>query len=218
MNLAEAGPGRERLGGVADRIGPPGGDEISSRQRRVRVTVGIMEAHEVVLDPGDHDIVVGPDRSTRARLVQEQPELQRAGQQRAARPGLPQQRRGLGLRPGGQAGARPSQQPDRRVQADAGIPPERVEKRRRPAEEFRAERRAGQHLDHRRAGSLRAKHHGQAIGIAVWPGADIAHRHAGYHDRILPRISTRWRCRMADLIVDGYELVLRLTAFGTRRY
>jgi hypothetical protein len=66
--------------------------------------------------PGQRTQVVGPDRRPGAGLVQQQPELQRSGQQRAALTRLPQQRRGPGLRSGARTYARPSQQLDRRVQ------------------------------------------------------------------------------------------------------
>ena len=190
MDPAEADPCRARLSGIADRLGPPGGNEIAGRQRRVRVTIGIVEAYGIVLNPGDHHIMVRPDRGPGARVVQKQPELQRASQQRAALPGLPQQRRGVGVRSGGCACAGPAEQVDRRVQTDAGIPPERVEERRPPPDELHAERGTRQYLDHRRAGSSRTKHHGQAVGIAVRPGADIPHYHAGHHDVISRHIST----------------------------
>ena len=73
VNVADplkVGSGRERLGGVADRVGPPCRDEVVHRQGRVRVAVGIMEAHEAVLDTGDHHVMVRPDGGPGARMMQ----------------------------------------------------------------------------------------------------------------------------------------------------
>ena len=148
-----------------------------------------MKAHEAFLDTSDHHVVVGPDGGSGAGVMEKQPELERAGQKRTARAGLAQPRRGVGVRPGRAMPAGPPQQVDRGVEPDTRIPPQRVEERRDPADELRAERGPRQHLDHRRLGSHRTQHHGQAVGIAVRPRADITHRHTGHRDVNLRTIS-----------------------------
>ena len=182
-HLPEARAHRVRHLSVAHAVGLPGAQELGGGQGRVRIAVGIVHAHPIVLDAQHHHEVIAARELGVMRHVAEPAHVERPGQHRPApgRLGEPSQRglgRALALLP-----ALPAEGVER-----SGDPPVRGGERRAEVHEQvapdpqveRAEGHRGQALDEAGLGQLRgggarlAQHHVDAVGVAVGAVAGVA--------------------------------------------